>query len=116
MALWRETALGADAIANRCEFGHIDDSDLSGIDMNEEVLWALAVGELVVTLVGIIDEDLGDDACVLEQVNRAVDRGFGDAVALAPHLGEQVIGFEKSIHAEEDVKDSGALGGVLLAK
>lgn len=74
----------------------------------------LAVDELVVGLFAV-DQDALDDSGFGQELERAVDGGFGDAEAVGFESGDDLVGFEEAIEAEDDVEDVGAFGGVLEA-
>lgn len=114
MGVGGEAELAGDAFAEGDEFGDVDGEDFAGVESDEEVARASAVGELVVGVVGV-DEDLLDDAGVLEEADGAVDGGFGDAEVLLFECGLELIGLEEVVELEDGVEDLCALGGVLEA-
>jgi len=99
--------LGADAIpqVDQLVVGELDVP--AGLDADHVVARGLAVDELVVRLLGV-EERLGDDPRLLQELDRAVGRGLGDAVVALPHLEHQLLDLEdgsKGWRAEVEAED-----------
>ena len=114
-ARWRHATLGAHALDEFFDFGDVEFDDLVGVYADKDVAWALlAVDELVVGLFAV-DEDALDDAGLGQELERAIDGGLADAEAVGLEAGDDLIGLEQAVEAEDDVEDVGAFGGVLEA-
>lgn len=104
----------AEFVAQGDEFGDVDGFDLSGVEVDQEVVGCAAVHKLVVGLV-LIEQYALDDPRILQQADGAVDSGFGHSEAAGLDGGEELIGFEEAILADDGVQDAGPFGGVLEA-
>lgn len=114
MAAGVEASGAAEFVAEGDEFGDVDGFDLAGVEVDQEVVGCAAVNQLIVRLV-FVEEDALDDAGILQEADGAVDGGLGDSEAAGLAEGEEFIGFEEAIFADDGVEDAGALGGVLEA-
>jgi len=85
VAFRSESEFATDSIADFGEFRDVDRLNFVGVDADEQVARSSTVYELIVGLLGV-EEHLLNDAGFLEQFDRSIDRGFGDAVAAPPHL------------------------------
>lgn len=107
-----EAVGGADFVAEFDELGDFGGDDGSGFGIDEQGVTGLSDRELVVGLFAV-DEDMLDDAGGFEELEGAVDGGFGDGVPLVFEGVEELVGFEEGVEGDDDVEDLGAFGGVL---
>jgi hypothetical protein len=104
----------ADAVAQFDQFWDLDLDGFAGIEPDDQILGARAVGELVAGLVAVGEHAL-DDARIEHELDGAVDGCFGDSEAAGTDLVEQAVGLEQFINLDDGVQHAGSLGGVLEA-
>lgn len=103
---------GADFVAEFDELGDFGRDDVSGLGVDEQGVSGLSDRELVVGLFAV-DEDMLDDPGGFEELEGAVDGGFGDGVALLFEGVEELVGFEERVEGDDGVEDLGPFWGVL---
>lgn len=68
--------------------------------------------DLVIGLL-VVEEDLLEDAGVLEMVEGAIDRSAAHTLSEVFDLADELLGLKKAFFAESHIEDHGAFGGEL---
>tara|TARA_B100000959_G_scaffold285376_1_gene359953 strand:+ start:1898 stop:2227 length:330 start_codon:yes stop_codon:yes gene_type:complete len=82
---------------------------LASLHADHVVRRVAAVGKLVVRHLGIEQHERCHDACVLQEPQGSIDRGFGHILAVASHLHQKRVGVEEVVHVHDCCKYIGPL-------
>ena len=104
----------ADAIPKFSQFRAAEFDQFPGSHAEHVVMGFLAVDQSVVRLLRI-EQCLGDDARIDEEVDRPVDGRLGDAVSLALHLEQEFLDLEDVVSIDDGIENLRALRCVLEA-